>query len=105
MNGHELEQRTGRQFLIPSLEERQHEQTILLCNCEAEMEEVSGHGRENTKPEDNFFETTTLPGNKRLAATVLMFVPRSSTDVLLHAVSRRLSPVQHRRASVKERDI
>ena len=58
--------------------ERQVEQPILLCNCEAEMEEMSGHGREKMKPEDNLFVTTTLPRKERLAATVLMSVPRSS---------------------------
>ena len=56
------------------------------------MEEVSGHVREKMKPEDKLFETTTLPRKERLAGTVLIFLPKSSTGALLHAVSPEAEP-------------
>ena len=98
VSGHEHEQHETsdghKQLTAPSPTERQVEQPVLLCNCEAEMEEVSGHGRENMRPEDNLFVTTTLPRKERLAATVLMFLPKSSTGAFLHAVSP-----EHRRGT------
>ena len=82
MSGHEHEQRETsdghKQLTAPSPTERQVEQPILLCNCEAEMEEVSGHVREKMKPEDKLFETTALPRKELLAGTLLMFLPKSS---------------------------
>ena len=49
MSGHEREQQTRRQLLIPSPEERQNDHPTLLSICEAEMEEVSGHERRNVQ--------------------------------------------------------
>ena len=49
VSGHEREQLTRRQLLIPSPEESQSDQPLWLSICEAELEEVSGHERRNVQ--------------------------------------------------------
>ena len=106
-----IKRQSRRQLQIPSPEERHSEQPRLLSNCEAELEEVSGHEREQRETRRQLLILGPLRQHframERLAATVLMFLPRSSqieSPVQHHntyfstLLPWRLSPVQHRRA-------
>ena len=105
---HELEQQTRRQLLIPTLEARQCEQTMLLSNREAEFRRVSGYERERHQtsegriliihPEGNFRSQVLFRPTKM--HIFLAYVRQDSKHDAYFStlLAWRLSPVQHRRA-------
>ena len=103
--GHEVEQQTRRQPLIPTLEARQSEQAILLNNCEGELQEVSGYERERHQTSEGRIQLTThhpsgrqLPIPSPFQTDEDVHIPRlcspglQTRHVLLHAVSLEAEP-------------
>ena len=86
VSGHEREQQTRRQLLIPNPEERQSDQPMLLSICEAELEEVSGHEREQQQ-------------TRRLLLIPLMFEKSTGTKTKsaheTDLILRGLGPLSH----------
>ena len=102
---HELEQQTGRQLLIPTLDALESEQAILLNNREDELQEVSGYERERHQASEVRIQLSThhpsgrqVPIPSPFQADEDVYIPRlcslglQTRHVLRHGVSLEAEP-------------